>query len=419
MFRRLGSGMLILILSRAIGVARDLVITLAFGLTLTTDRFYQAIFPMTCVIAIMSGPFTTAFAARLAAQQIQMRRAHLKQIGSRIGWVAGISCGLSGLFALVLWCSPFATYQALAVPIALLSPAIAAAIVVGYVAAVAISAGRVAAAAIGNLTANAAFLLLAGSAWLVVSDPQDWLLPLCYGLAMVFALWPTWAIYTALRRNLPARSDGTPEKIPIPGFVRSFSFASAESCVFFATQLVVLVIASSQGDGVASASALSQRICFSVIGLFVLPFASLVMLRIIGDIPVARSVFMQNLGLLVLVLLAMGGVVLQVILPIVQRFIAPDFGALLGSFLPPFAFWVLPLGANAFLCRVMFGLGLDRPYTVITIFGYLVANVARVIAASFGGLGTAILAGAAVEAGLSLVLVLITLRRLPKKNRPK
>jgi len=67
----------------------------------------------------------------------------------------------------------------------------------------------------------------------------------------------------------------------------------------------------------------------------------------------------------------------------------------------------------------MFGLGLDRPYTVITIFGYLVANVARVIAASFGGLGTAILAGAAVEAGLSLVLVLITLRRLPKKNRPK
>ncbi len=416
MFRALRSSFLILTLSRAIGVSRELLIALAFGFSVTTDRFYQATFPITCVISIMTGPFTTAFAARLATQQLELRRAQISQVTVKVYRIAATGFGLSLLAALLLWVQPVALYKSLAVPVAVLSPAVAAAIIVGFASAVSTSAGKLSAATIGYLTANAAFLTLSAIAWLVVSTPANWLLPLCYALAMTIALWPATAITGAFRRAQPAIPAGAAERLPVPGLARSFVFALLEAGGFLLTQLVVLVISSSQGAGVASAAALSQRLVLSIVGLFILPFAILVMLRMVEDASNARRIFLHNLSLLLLILLGANGAIILVG-SIGGKYVLPEgSAALLTSLLPPFAIWALPIGVTAFLSRVMFGMGLDRPFTVTAVSGYLVANLMRIIVWHFGGLSTAVLIGALVEVAISLTLVVITLQRLKLKG---
>lgn len=410
MFRAMRSGVLVLVLSRVIGISREFMIAITFGFTGTTDVFYQAIFPVTCAIAIMTGPFTTAFAARFAGQPIDQKPAQLWAIEGQITRVAVTAIVMSWLGAAVLWWLPFGDFQQFSVPVAVLAPALGAAIFVGYVSAVSTSAGRIALAATGYLSANLAFVFGVVLAWAFVLSPAHWLLPLLYAAGMIFALWPAYAIRSNFRKDLPPTAPV--EKMAVAGLGRSFGLAMLESGVFLLTQMVVLLLASSQGAGIASAAALSQRICLSIVGLFVLPFASLVMLRVIRNLKTARRELLRNLGLLVLMLLLSSGILVALISPIAHRVLAPDSADLLTSVLPAFALWAIPMGTNAFLSRVMFGLGLDRAFTRTSIAGYIVSNAARMMAVPFGGVVTAVAAGALVEIVLSMVLLRMTLRHL-------
>lgn len=410
MFRAMRSGVLVLALSRVIGISREFMIAIAFGFTGTTDIFYQAIFPMTCAIAIMTGPFTTAFAARFAGQSADQKRAQLWGVETKIAWVALSAIVLSWLAATVMWWLPFGDFKQISVPVAVLAPALGAALFIGYVSAVSTSAGQIAVAATGYLSANAAFLFGLVLAWEFVPSPAPWLLPLLYAMGMLFALLPAFAVRSKFRKDLPPTAPV--EKMSIAGLRRSFALAMLESGVFLLTQLVVLLLASSQGTGVASAAALSQRISLSIVGLFVLPFASLVMLRVINNLQTARRELLRNLGLLVFILLLGSGVLVALISPLAHRFLAADSADLLISVLPAFALWAIPMGINVLLSRVMFGLGLDRAFTGISIGGYLIANVMRVAAVPFGGVVAAVVAGAMVEIALSMVLLRTTLQHL-------
>jgi peptidoglycan biosynthesis protein MviN/MurJ (putative lipid II flippase) len=416
MFPAMRSGVLVLALSRVVGLSREFMIALAFGFTGTTDIYYQAVFPITCAIAIMTGPFTTAFAARFAGQPKDQQRAQLWGIEAKIAWVALALIALSLVAAVALYWLPFVDFKQLSVPAAILAPALGAAIFVGYVSAVSTSAGQIALAATGYLSANLAFLFGLVLAWTFVTSPAHWLLPLLYAVGMIFALGPAFAVRAKFRKDLPPTAPV--EKKAVAGLGRSFGLAMLESGVFLMTQMVVLLLASAQGAGVASAAALSQRISLSVVGLFVLPFASLVMLRVIKNLQTARRELLRNLGLLVFILLFSCGAAVALISPIAHRFLAPDSAALLISVLPAFALWATPLGINAFLSRVMFGLGLDRGFTGISIGGYVIANVMRVMAVPLGGVTAAVVAGAVVEIALSVVLLRMTLRHLNRVGAP-
>jgi peptidoglycan biosynthesis protein MviN/MurJ (putative lipid II flippase) len=85
---------------------------------------------------------------------------------------------------------------------------------------------------------------------------------------------------------------------------------------------------------------------------------------------------------------------------------------IVGELLLPYSVWMISMGMNAVLSRVMFGLGLEKNFTLITLVGYAVANLARV--ASFGELefAWAVLLGALVEILFSTVLFYSVRRRL-------
>jgi Na+/proline symporter len=72
---------------------------------------------------------------------------------------------------------------------------------------------------------------------------------------------------------------------------------------------------------------------------------------------------------------------------------------------PAFAVWTASAGIHSLLCRVMFGLALDRIYTVHTILMHVVANVLRVVIESKYGLVPALISGALIELTIALVLI--------------
>lgn len=416
MFRAMRLGVLVLALSRVVGLSREFMIALTFGFTGTTDIFYQVVFPITCAINIMTGPFTTAFAARFAGQPKDQQRAQLWGIEGQITRVSLTVIVLSFIAAAALWWFPFVDFQRFSVPAAILAPALGAAIFVGYVSAVSTSAGQIALATTGYLSANALFLIGLVLAWAFVTSPAHWLLPLLYATGMILALGPAFVVRAKFGKDLPPAA--IVEKKPVAGLGESFGLAMLESGVFLLTQMLILLLASAQGAGVASAAALSQRISLSIVGLFVLPFASLVMLRVINNLQTARRELMRNLSLLVFILLLSCGAVFALIAQIAHRFLAPDSAALLISVTPAFALWAVPMGINAFLSRVMFGLGLDRAFTGISTGGYLIANIIRVVAFPFGGVVAAVVAGALAEIAISIVLLRKTLRHLNRAGVP-
>lgn len=409
MIRQLRSVMLILMLSRLIGVGRDLIIAVAFGFSRTTDLFYQAIFPLNAALSMMTGPFTTAFAARLAGQPAEMRWSQLQHVGSVLLRLAALGSLMAMLAALGLSLSPMAAHRALAIPLAVLAPAFAAVVLTGFVFAVATAAGRVASAALILLTSNAVFFLLAGAARLSTDQPSTWLLPMCSTLSVLAALWPAWIVLCAARECLPST---TTDPRPLPGLGHAISLASLESIVFLLTQAIILILASAEGEGVASAAALSQRVTLTAIGLFVTPLASLVMIRVIEDRPGALSIFLRNMALLLLSLTAVTTLVLVGLPPLADLAMKTESSALFSGMLPAFACWLLPMGTIIYLCRIMFGLGLERRYTFITVTGYLIANAVRVAIAPSGGLSASVLAGAGVEVVIAAILGVITLYHL-------
>lgn len=75
------------------------------------------------------------------------------------------------------------------------------------------------------------------------------------------------------------------------------------------------------------------------------------------------------------------------------------------------------MGVNVVVCRIMFGLKLERIYTVLTISSYIVANVLRcVVGYATSDFALAIAAGAVIEGICVAALTIIALRHLQNRN---
>ncbi|WP_408590484.1 hypothetical protein [Novosphingobium sp.] len=425
MARRVTGAFGILLASRVFGILRELLISVAFGFSAITDLFYQSTLALTALLTVTNGPFTTAFAARLNQAAERDRLGHVlyyRRFATRVGMVLG---GLYALAALVLFIVPGIAPQGGWLALLVLVPGALFLGGVGFWGAVAIALGRVVTSAVLMFLMNGAFVSAVLAVWLLHLPLASWMLPLCYSVGtLVAALWTQRVADSLAASFAPAAPDGgvagraavaAIEPRPLPGLYSSFLYAGSETLVFLFTQFLVVAMATHAGPGWVSGSSLAQRVCFSVNGLIISPYASLLMLDVMrrgGN----RHAFLRGVLLALTGLVSLALVLNFAVLPVLQFFAGTRHAMTLAIFsqiLPAFSLWMIPLGCNVIVCRVMFGLGLERTYTAVTIGGYLVANALRaIISFKFHMLTIALAAGAVVELGAVLFLITYTARAL-------
>lgn len=401
MRKSLGGPFVILLISRVFGLLREILISVAFGFSKITDAFYQSTFSVVALQTVANGPFTTAFSARFAHASDADRGAHLRyymRLAVQIGAALAIALAAAAIVCATLW--PAGAF--LALPLAILTPAVLGTAVTGYVYAVATAFGRIATAALVLFVANAVFVLGVVVLWLAGQSLTSWTLPALYSFAALVGTAFALQVYRRLLGETARGSDASVRPKPIQGFGLAFLFAGVETAFFLLTQSIILILAGLAGAGWASAISVVQRIVFSINGLVISPAATLLMLRVAKDqrnglAPFLRALISVAFGL------AAFGALLSFVAPLLLHAFLPATSprhataSQIITLLPAFAAWLVPLGVNVVICRVMFGLKLDRLYTSATVVGYALANVARLAVFSVLGLASAIVAGAAVE----------------------
>jgi peptidoglycan biosynthesis protein MviN/MurJ (putative lipid II flippase) len=421
--KKLSATFLLLMGSRLLGILRELIISAAFGFSKLTDLFYQSTFPLTCVQTVTNGPFTTAFGARLNQAPEASRLGHLRYYTHWCLWLGG---ALSVIFLLVsagLYYTHTALTQGLLpglwLAVLVLVPAAFNTLFAGYVYAVATAMGLITHAAWVLFINNALFVMAIILVWVFKIRLEDWTLPACYAAGTIFSLFTAQHILKLIETKLNHLAE-SPEKLPLPGLAKSFAYAGAETMGFIVTQSIVLSLASAAGTGWVSALSLTQRIALSINGFVINPMGSLLMLSVLnGKSP--RTTYLKSI-----VGIFFGLILFSLIMVLCARFglgVVVDAGYfqassanILNELLPAYALWLLPLGVNIVVCKVAFGLGMDRTYTVLTLIGYVFANIARIWLSHEVGFVWAIAAGAIVEFIVVVILAILSLRKLSTRD---
>jgi len=88
---------------------------------------------------------------------------------------------------------------------------------------------------------------------------------------------------------------------------------------------------------------------------------------------------------------------------------------LLMALIPPFSLWLVAMVTTAPAARMLFGMGMGRLYITVTLTGYAVANLVRIVACLRHDFPLAIALGALIELvvamGLCLAAYLVLARR--------
>jgi len=406
----------ILIVSRAIGLVREFLITLAFGFTKLTDLFFQATFVPNYLLNILNGPFTTALMASLNRAPAEARAGHLRRYGLRslraalvvaplfLAGGAGVAAFVGGAHGadILLTC-------------ALLAPACAAVVVIGYVAAAANACGMIARANALTTVINAIFVLGVLLIWVSGVRGQAWLLPVAFTAAALAAAALAWRWLGEMLGEVGG--DAAPSPVAasgrLPGLRRGFLLALGESAAFIGTQLLVLALASHVAVGWASAATLAQRIALSVVGLIAVPVTNLAIVAAMNSPQRAPRIF-RSCALALFLGSAVVAVAAHVLRAPVEAAVGGgwgDFDArsahLLMALVPPFSLWLVAMVMNAPAARMLFGMGMGKLYTQVTLTGYAVANVVRVVACLRHDFPLAIALGAAIELVAALALCLV------------
>lgn len=416
MMQRVTSAFVVLSISRIVGLVRELTITLAFGMSYLTDLFYQVTWPLAAFTTIANGPFTTAFSARMANAQVEARAVHARYYLRIALWVAcflSALCLASALFALAFG------YGELFLVLAPLSAAAFCVTISGFCYALAISAGWVTLAALLLFSGNLAFVLCVVTVWVLGVSLAAWTLPILYSVGVTACLPYCWIIWS---RYVAENSSTDTLVYPIVGFGKTFLLAGIETAFFLVTQALVILLATLTDDGWVTAVALVQRIVMSVNGLLIGPYASILMLRVTQEnensLSLFRSGFLRAAFFLTTAAFLLGGLVPciggSLILSAVSEM--DDSVGIVLRILPVFGLWLLPVGLNILVCRTMFGIGLERIFTVGTVCGYVVANILRLVAFAIGGFEWAIGVGAFVELVVVLWLASLTVSRLRSRE---
>lgn len=414
--RDLAISVLFLSVSRVIGIGRELLIAAVFGLSKITDLFFQATFIPTSLLAIMLGPFTTAFIARFASSSPGLRGAHLRYYRRK-----ALLVGFGAMVVFLLAGAVFGPLngriraQDAITAFVILAPAVPAMVVLGFANAANIACGRIGRASGILLANNIVFVASIAMAGLAASRSAIWPLPAAYSIAACVAGVIGWRAIDQLE------AQGAERPCPLPALGRSFLLAGSESSVFLLTQTIVLALASRAGEGWASAASLAQRISLSVLGLVISPVASSLMLTISRRPDRAGGILIRSAAITTLCLTA------AAVALVLGRHIAVDAlvrmarvnaksAALLSEALPPFATWMIAMGVNALVGRLMFAANVARIYIPVIVGAYLVADVARVALGLTGSFGLCIFAGAAIELAGGLAAAAYGYWRLRGRN---
>ena len=393
------------LVSRAMGFLRELIIAAGFGFSRATDGFYQLAATPTYLFTFLGGPFSTAYIAwsnRADAPEESLRVAIL------LRWLAIatglLSAAFLGVALRLAVAGPVGDRQLL--PPLLMALACAATGLIGLSAAVANARAHFAQAQAVLFVNNASFVVLLGlGAWLLHRRVELVLTGAFTGAALIAALYGWRVIHTGVRAPAAAAQRVAAAASCRRVFVPMLGMAGVETIGFLASQAAVLWLAAQSGAGVTSAGSLAQRIALTANGLVIGPLANIAMVRLMRLEPeAARHYQLRVAGLtlagLVLIAAAIGTGAL-----LVGRYSHSATMALLCRLIPAYSVWLVAQGANIMLNRLSFARGAARRYTVVTLAGYALANVARYAVWRSSGFGPAIAAGAGVELGAALAIL--------------
>lgn len=391
------------LVSRAVGMARELIIAAGFGFSRATDGFYQLAATPTYLITFLGGPFATAYIAwsnRADAPAENLRLAIVRR-----GLVAAIGL-LSVAFLIVAIGLQWGNADARLLPPLLMALACAATGVIGLSAAVANARGHFVQAQAVLFVNNAGFVALLAIGAMLLRGQVELALTSAFAGATLIAAAYGWRVIGCGPGlpPTPAQRAGAARSLRRV-FLPMLGLAGIETLGFLASQAVVLALAAHAGAGVTSAGSLAQRIALTANGLVIGPLANVAMVRAARLPPEpARRYLLRVAGL------TLGGLVLTAAaigagaVVIAQHSHALTL-TLLTGLIPAYAVWLVAQGTNVMLNRLSFARGAARLYTGVTLAGYGAANVARYAVWRSAGFGPAIAAGAGVElvAALSIL----------------
>ncbi len=410
------------LVSRVVGMLREVIIAAGFGFSRATDGFYQLAATPTYLVTFLGGPFSTAYIAW--SNRDDAPDEHLR-LGMLLRWLGGAVGLLSVAFLAVAWRLPFTGRMdsARLLPPLLMALACAATGVVGLSAAVANARGRFVQAQAVLFVNNVGFVLLLAICAALLHRQVELALTSAFAGAALIAAAYGWRVIRHRPGTPPSPAQLAATKNSLRRvFLPMLGLAGTETLGFLASQAVVLGLAAHSGAGVTSAGSLAQRIALTANGLVIGPLANVAMVRLMqfqreGQPGAARHYLLRMAGL-TLGGLALTAATISAGAVIVARHSHSVTLTLLCSLIPAYTVWLVAQGANIMLNRLSFARGAARRYTAVTLAGYACANLARYSVWRSAGFGPAIAAGAGVELVAALVILAGSGYRRPQPKLP-
>lgn len=394
------------LVSRAVGMLREIIIAAGFGFSRATDGFYQLAAAPTYLIAFLGGPFSTAYIAWSNRDDAPDERLLAGIVMRWLGVVVGLlSVAFLAVAAGLRWSGQAGATQVL--PPLLMAMACAVTGVIGLSAAVANARARFVHAQAVLFVNNAAFVLLLGLfALLLRRGHVELALTSAFTGAALIAAWYGWRTILRNAGALPAGAERAAVTRSLRRvFLPMLGMAGVETLGFLASQAVVLALAARSGAGVTSAGSLAQRIALTVNGLIVGPLANVAMVRLMQLQPEAARRYLLRVAGLTLAGLTITAMAISLAAAMVGHHSHSATLTLLTQLIPAYTVWLVAQGANIMLNRLSFARGAARLYTVVTLAGYGCANILRYAVWRNAGFGSAIAAGAAVELVAALTIM--------------
>lgn len=410
------------LLSRGVGMAREIIIAAGFGFSRATDGFYQLAATPTYLVTFLGGPFATAYIAwsnRDDAPDERLRAAIV------LRWLGGAVAGLSLAFLVVaLWLQASQPGGTRLLPPLLMALACAATGLVGLSAAVANARARFVQAQAVLFVNNAGFVLLLGIFAVLLRGRVELALTSAFAGAALIAAGYGWRVISPLSGaplgpalSTPAQRAAVTRSLRRV-FLPMLGMAGIETAGFLASQAVVLALAAQSGAGVTSAGSLAQRIALTANGLVVAPLASVAMVRLMKLPPEAARRYLVGVAGLTLAGLTVTAATVSAVAMIVAARSRSATLTLLVQLIPAYTIWLVAQGTNVMLNRLSFARGAALRYTGVTLAGYGCANIARYAVWRSAGFGPAIAVGASVELVAALIVLAIIGYQRPQRALP-
>lgn len=406
-------------LSRLIGILREFMISVAFGISRLTDIFYQVSWPITAINTISNGPFLTSLSSIMASQSLCQKKSAVLYYKSISLWLSIAIFSASILLSIVLY---LCERGELAIISFLIGLSAATSTTTGYYYAATVSLGRLKFGSLILLCANLTFSVLVIFLYILIDKLEYWHLPLTLTISCIMTLIFCCVTQRDFFSNSADASNVTPR--PVSGFLKSFLLSSAETAAFLSSQALIVYLSTLSGEGWLSAILLTQKIIFSINGLILSPFASMLMMRVAKcEREEALHIFKRGVGIALLGLFSIMCISLLLSFNfehIVSYYFGEyDYGQgmhLVIQVIPAVSFWLLPTGVNIILCRTMFATGQAQSYTFIAIASYIASSAIRLIVFHMVGINFAIMIGAAVELAFTLILFITCHKKLTENK---